>query len=317
MRQSTPPRLAERLLRAFLPGGIRADMIVGDLREEFVERSAAQDGHAIRWYLRAGASTALNYLVRRPARSGRLDPQGPGILPPPPPNRWTLAMASFVHDLRYAARTLLKRPTLTLVVVATLALAIGANTSVFSLIDYLLFRPLPIAQQEQVVRIYTSDFSSGPIGASSYPDAVSFDEGITALEQTAVYNGPFPVSLSTDGGGLRLQGEIVSGAYFNVLGIRPERGRLIAPSDQQAVDADAVVVLNHAAWLTYFGGATDIVGRSLILNGEPFVVIGVTEKAFTGIDIGSTPDLWIPVTMYGAAFPGIYRPELLEGIIAP
>jgi hypothetical protein len=102
-----PPRFAERLLRAVLPGGIRAEMIVGDLREEYVDRHAAGRARAVRWYLGTGVMIALNYLFRRPTRSARLDPEGPGTTPSPPPSRWSIAMESFVHDLRYAARTLM------------------------------------------------------------------------------------------------------------------------------------------------------------------------------------------------------------------
>jgi predicted permease len=304
MAQPTPPRLAERTLRAFLPGGIRTDMIVGDLREEFAERSAASDGHALRWYVRAGAGLALRYLILNTARSTRLDPEGPGTLAPLPPNRWALAMESFIHDLRYAARTLIKRPMLTGIVVATLALAIGANTTVFSLIDYMLFRPLPIDRPDRVVRIYTSDYSSGPIGQTSYPDFESLTDGITGLAHSAAYDGNYAVNVARSEGAFRLQTGLVSGDFFTLLGARPALGRLISAGDETAVDANPVVVLSHATWRTYFGSAPDIAGRTLTLNGEPLVVIGVTEASYTGIDIGSTPDMWIPMTMYGVARPG-------------
>jgi predicted permease len=312
MTQPTPPRFAERALRAFLPGGIRTDMIVGDLREEFAERSAASDGHALRWYLRAGAGLAFRYLMLNTTRSARLDSEGPGTIPPPPPNRWTLAMGSLGHDLRYAARTLIKRPMLTTIVVATLALAIGANTTVFSLIDYMLFRPLPIDRPDRVVRIYTSDYSSGPIGQTSYPDFESLTDGLTGLSHSAAYDGNYAVNVARPEGSLRLQTGLVSGEFFNLLGVRPAVGRLISAGDDTAVDASPVVVLSHAAWRNHFGGAPDIAGRTVTLNGEPLVVIGVTEASYTGIDIGGTPDMWIPMTMYGVARPGRDDPTRLE-----
>ncbi len=287
-------------------------MILGDLREEFAERSAAGTGNAVGWYLRTTVGIAINYIVRRPTRRAPLNLEGPGLAPPPPPTRWGTMMGTFWRDLRYAARTLIKRPTLTVVVVATLGLAIGANAAVFSLIDFMLFRPLPIDRPDQVVRIYTSDFSSGPIGATSYPDFESLRDGITGLEQSASYDGTYPVNVALGDGSLRLQANLVSGEFFNLLGVRPARGRLIAPSDHQAVGADRVAVLSYAAWQTYFGGAPDVVGHTLSLNGEPMVVIGVTESTYTGIDIGSTPDMWIPMTMYGVAMPGLDRQTLLD-----
>ena len=210
------------------------------------------------------------------------------------------------RDLRHAARTLLRMPTFTLTAVLCLALGIGANTAIFSLVDQVLLRMLPVRDPQRLVLIdwrgnqLADGWGSGNL--MSYPmcrdlQAQSqFFDGVFCRHPTAV-------NLSVSGEHRQVLAEIVSGTYFPVLGVRPHLGRLINELDDQHRDAHPVVVLSHDYWSNAFGGATDIVGRKLVINSFPMTVIGVAERGFTGMDVGEAAALWVPAMMKRQATP--------------
>jgi len=292
------------VLRWLLPHSIRGEAILGDLREEYVERAAP-----LRWYARTAMGIAVHAVRARLGRGRHLDPEGPGTRPPRARRR--NPMDSFFQDVRYAVRTMLRAPGSTAVIVATLAVAIGANTAVFSLINGVLLRPLPVANENRVVKVYTSDFSSGLYGTSSFPDFLDFREQVDALEALAAYT-PAVFSLATPSVAERLPGLLVSGDYFSLLGLQPAAGRLLGPSDVTSIGADPVAVLGYAAWQRQFGGDPAIVGSRITLSGAPFTVIGVAPRGFTGLDLGFTPDVWVPVTMFDVAVPGRSGARILD-----
>ncbi len=296
-----PSNLLELLARAVLPSGTRGETMLGDLRQEYAAgRSAA-------WYLGQVMSLLFGYTLPNIFRRPGLDPEGPGV------EQGDAMSGSFGgdplgsvrRDIRVGLRSLARRPAVSTVIVLTLALAIGATTTVFSLVDYLLMRPLPVSQQDRLFRAYTSDYSSGPIGGTSYPDFESFRSEVAGLDQLAAYEGRTQVRLTHGGGDIQIAANLVSGDYFNVLGVRPAVGRLISPVDAAVGNAQGVAVLAHETWRTVFGQDSSLIGRSIIINGTPVAVIGIAAQRFDDIDVGSAPDIWLPLE---------FSPQLIAGV---
>src|SRR5919206_697353 len=141
-------------------------------------------------------------------------------------------MTDLLQDIRYGLRMLRKSPGVTIVTVLSLTLGIGANTAIFSIFNGVLLKPLPVAAPERVVALYTSDYSGPLYGSSSYPDYLDFRAKSTVLSDLAGYS-PRPMSLNVGGTPERIFGEIVTGNYFDVLGVRAERGRTFLPEEDR------------------------------------------------------------------------------------
>jgi macrolide transport system ATP-binding/permease protein len=213
-------------------------------------------------------------------------------------------MQTLIQDLRYGARMLWKQPGFTLIVALTLSLGIGANGVIFSLVNALLLRPLPVEKPEQLAGVYTSDFSSGDLGGTSYPDYVDFRDRNRVFEGLAAYLPPEPLSLNIDGTNERMFCEIVSGNYFSTLGVKPSLGRGFLPEEDRTPGERAVAVISHKLWQTRFGGDPAIVGRSVSINGHPFTIVGVGPEKFRGMLRGVAVDWWVPAMMMKEASPG-------------
>ena len=209
-------------------------------------------------------------------------------------------MDRFQHDLRQAVRLLVKHPGFTAVAVMSLALGIGANTAIFSLVNALLLRPMPVARPSEIVSVFTSDFSGPAYGASSHPDYLDFRR-VDALSGLAAW-APTPVALAQGGESQRLFAEAVSANYFDVLGIRPVMGRGFVPEEDAG--PHAVAVIAHGLWRRAFGGDPGVIGRSVTLNGTPFQVVGVAPPEYVGAMRGLAMDLWIPLSMQDVARTG-------------
>ncbi len=212
-------------------------------------------------------------------------------------------MQTLLQDLRYGARMLFKNPGFTLIAVITLALGIGANGVIFSLVNALLLRPLPVDKPEELAAVYTSDFSSGDFGGSSYPDFVDFRSRNQSFSGLVAYQ-PQPLSLNVDGTNERAFGETVSGNYFTVLGLKLPLGRGFLPEEDQKPGAAAVAVVSHKLWKTRFDSDTAMVGRSVKLNGHPFTIVGVAPKNYGGLLRGIAVDWWVPAMMMDQLVPG-------------
>ncbi|HLX07666.1 MAG TPA: ABC transporter permease [Thermoanaerobaculia bacterium] len=203
-------------------------------------------------------------------------------------------MTAFADDLRLALRTLARRPGFSAVIVATLGLAIGANAAVFSIVDALLLRPLPLAAPERLVRIY-SHFASGLDWASvSYPNYRDYERAnrvFTAL--AAEGNQGFMVD---DGESSQLViGALVSANYFATLGVEPALGRAFDAADDRV--ASPVAVIGDGFWKRHFGADPRVLGRSVTLNGTGFKVVGVAPAGFTGPNTGLLEEIWAPLSM--------------------
>ncbi len=212
-------------------------------------------------------------------------------------------MESLLADVRHAARSLWKSPGFTTVAVLTLGLGIGANSAIFTLIDAVLLRPpAGVVEPDRLVTIYTSDFSSGDFGTSSYPDFEAIRAEREVFAGVAAYSFR-PVALSTGDRAEMLNATLVSPEYFSLLGLVPSAGRLIGPDDVTAPGASPVAVVSHGMWRSRFGGEPGAVGRVVRINGREFILIGVAPQGFRGLQGVVENDLWIPITMDRALEP--------------
>lgn len=227
-------------------------------------------------------------------------------------------MGSIFQDLRFALRQLRKSPGFTLTVIVTLALGIGANAAVFTLFDQVLLRMLPVEKPKQLVRFEFTGYFSGSafsFGGDmtnyfSYPmykdlrDGNRVFSGMLAAVQTSV-------GVTWQNQAENKDTEVVSGNYFDVLGLHPALGRLLTPADDTAKNANPVVVLGYDYWRTRFLGARDVTGKTLLINGHPFTILGVAPENFESAIGGYKPGLFVPISMSQIAMPWMVSRENL------
>jgi predicted permease len=287
---------------------------------ELVEELEAHLDDLYRESLAGGATPerarqdALEALAAPLPLAGGLGPlrqaQSPSRVVPGEPSRRVLR--DLWQDVGYGLRGLRARPAFTAAAVITLALGIGANTAIFSVVNAVLLQRLPVRESERVVHVRGSGGN-----VLSYPEYADLRDHQTPFEGLAAMGGIL-VSLN-DGGEARLaQGLIVTGNYFELLGVQPALGRLFAPSDDVTPGAHPVVVLDHAFWRSELGARPDVVGRELRLNGHRFTVVGVTPAGFSGTELGGRRSLYVPMMMQAVARPpragysGEMDPDLLK-----
>ncbi len=199
------------------------------------------------------------------------------------------------QDLRYGARMLMKNPGFTLIAVMTLALGIGANTAVFSFINPLLFKPLPgVIEPERLAQV-SRTYNGHGFSEFSYPDYLDYRDHNTVMFGLAVRRGG-SFNLNDGRAAERVEGEIVSGNFFDVLGVKPEQGRLLAPADDSDGGDSMVIVISHGLWRRRFAADPAVVGKTIKLNGYDYTVVGVADEKFEGIRAGAKMDAWIPIT---------------------
>jgi putative ABC transport system permease protein len=215
-------------------------------------------------------------------------------------------MSVLLHDLRYAVRSLLRSPGLTLTALLTLALGIGANTALFSLINGALWSPPPgVREADGLLRIsHMSEARQGRRLGVSYLEYLNFRDRSGVFADLAAFMGT-TVAFAAGGEPEQVLAELVTGDYFATLRVRPALGRGILPEENRSPGAHPVAVISHEVWQEYFGGAHDVLGRSIAVNGSNFTVVGVAPDGFRGLSGMQSPaDLWLPVMMYGVAKPG-------------
>ncbi len=204
-------------------------------------------------------------------------------------------------DFRYAWRMLRKSPGITAVAVLSLALGIGANTAIFSVVNAILLTLLPVKAPQQLY-VVARPFPEGPSPSWNYPDYIAMRDRNTVFTELAGYSlGLEAVGVqagnSTASAAELTHGIFVSGNFFGVLGVTPAIGRTFNAADDRAPGASPYVVLSYAYWQGRFAGDNRIVGRAVRLNGYPFTVIGVAPRGFTGLDVALKPDLFMPIMM--------------------
>jgi predicted permease len=235
-------------------------------------------------------------------------------------SRW---LSDLLEDTRFGLRVLRKNPGFTAVAVLTLALGIGANTAIFSLIDALMLKSLPVQDPQQLVVLQWSARHQPEFRSSSSYGDCDADFGI-ATPKSCSFSRPFydqlrathsdlfsgltaaggevDLDLSGNGAASIAHGRVVAGNYFEVLGVRPALGRLLQAADDSP-SAAPVAVLNYGYWQSEFGGSPAVVGRTITLNGAPTTVVGVAEKRFVGLTPGSVIDAWLPLSVRPGVLP--------------
>lgn len=204
-------------------------------------------------------------------------------------------MDTIAADIRYALRTLVRTPGWTLTALLTLAIGTGSNAAVFSFVDALLFKPAPgVRDGRSLVSVFTSDFSSGPYGGSSYPDFISIRRDTTAFHSLAAAHASTVAPLRAADRADRVRVARVTGGYFDLLGVQPLAGRLLAEIDC-APDAAPTVVISASLWDRTFGGTPSIVGQTVWVDGRPYTIVGVAARKFAGIDAVAPIDVWAPL----------------------
>jgi predicted permease len=218
-------------------------------------------------------------------------------------------MSTLLQDIRYGVRLSLRNPALTVVAVVSLALGIGANTTIFTLVNTVLLNPMPVKDISRLVSVNTAEMQDGtltPLGAVSRPNYVDFRDRNTVFSGIAAA-GFAPVALSGAGGEPeQVFGQVVTGNYFDVFGAPMAAGRGFRADEDQQLGAQPVVVLTHGLWQRRFGGRADIIGSEIKINGHNFNVVGVTAEGFRGANQIGGPELWVPLAMYREVMTGIF-----------
>lgn len=273
-----PPRLAEALLRLILPRD-EAETVAGDL-EELMPRAR----HPRAWYFHQVISLLFARMLERVPSPRSTDPA-----------RLTMA---FRHDLAYAFRSLRNEPVFAATSILMLALGIGANIAMFSLLNAVLLKPLPFAEPDRLmlVQLLAPDRESGGVLAPmiwSYPKYAMFRDEQRAFDSTAVF-GTGNWNLTGTSLPDRMSGEYVEATYFGVLGVTPQVGRTFSADETRAPGSAPLVILGHTLWRQRFAGDASIVGRTIGLNGIPHTVVGVLPQGFRGLS--GQADVWVPIT---------------------
>jgi putative ABC transport system permease protein len=209
-------------------------------------------------------------------------------------------METLWQDVRFGLRMLVKNPGFTAIAILTLALGIGANTAIFSVVNSFLFRPLPVQNQDRLAVIAVQTGPDSVPAEVSYPDYCDYREQSDAFTDISAYSLNL-VGLGSAGHADRLIASYVTSNYFSMLGIRPALGRMISPGEGDAPKTGAVVVLGHHYWEQRFGSDPSVIGRSVSLNGQPFTIIGVVPKDFRGLFPVVEMDAYVPIGMIEAS----------------
>jgi putative ABC transport system permease protein len=221
-------------------------------------------------------------------------------------------MSTILQDLRYALRQLRRSPAFALTAVLTLALGVGANTAVFSLLDQALLRSLPVRSPQQLVVLEgtgkawegsTHNHGGNEEAYFSYPMYKDLRDHNQAFEGLAA-TLPADIGISRNGTAQLGRAELVSGNYFTMLGVQPALGRLLTQSDDLQPDANPIAVLSFDFWKNHLGADPTVVGSMLSINGRPFQIIGIAAPRFHSAVWGETPNLFVPITMLDQILPG-------------
>jgi predicted permease len=215
-------------------------------------------------------------------------------------------MAHVLSDIRYAWRGLRKAPVFTAVAILSIALGIGANTAIFTLVDQVLLRLLPVKDPRQLVLVTGEGFQYGSGWGEG--NELSYPRFTDLRDNNQVFSAMFcrfgyGFHIGVGGQTESVAGELVSGGYFSGLGVNARLGRMIGPQDETAAGADRVAVITHAYWNSRFAGDPAIVGKPILVSNEPMTVIGVAQEGFDGVNLGRAAQVFVPITMAGLITP--------------
>ncbi len=270
-RSPVPPRFATWLLRVSVPPRLR-DTVTGDLLEEWAARRPATRV----WFCLQSLALAARFLRER--ASGVLRRRRRDWSATATTSKGDGTMETFWNDARYGLRMLAKSPAFTLVAVLTLALGIGANTAIFSVVNAVVLQPLPLPDSDQLVSGNALTKEGRPIWFS-YPDFLDLRAATTLLEGYSAFV-PQSVNLTGRDEPQRVRGGFVSDNFFKVVGVEPAIGRGFLPGKDDEEGAENVCIVQHETWQGLFGGDPKFLGARIILNNEPFTVVGILPPGF-------------------------------------
>lgn len=205
-------------------------------------------------------------------------------------------MENLLQDLRYAMRGLRRSPGFTLVALLTLALGIGVNSSIFSVVNAILFRPLPVERPAELVDIYGHTATSSSHDTHSWPNYLDYRQQTQTLSELIGYSNFF-AHFSREGSSDLVIGEMVSDNYFRALGVRPRMGRVFSPEEARAPGAAPYAVISDRMWRNKFASAPDVLGKTFRMNGVVYSIVGVAPADFRGMMPAVTAQMWIPAAM--------------------
>src|SRR5499427_3400853 len=223
-------------------------------------------------------------------------------------------MQTLWQDARFAVRMLIKNPVLSAISILSLSLGIGANTTIFTVINAILFHPMPVKDISRVVQMDTVDSKTLVTAANatrlgmSYPNFQDYARDNQVFSGLSCFVGPLPLTWSGGAEPRQVFAQMVSANYFDVLGLQPVWGRFFLPGEDKKPGGDNVVILSHSLWVNKFGSDRSIGGRTLTLNATSYTVIGVAPRGFKGtFTFGNGEQVWIPVSMYPQVLAGFFK----------
>ncbi len=205
-------------------------------------------------------------------------------------------------DVRFALRWLRRSPAFTLVAIAALAIGIGFNTALFTLVDALLFKPLPVERPDRLVDVFTSGGDSDQYATSSYPDFLDFKAQNQVFTDMLAYSPSMAAVKLVDRSRLAM-GETVTGNYFQLLGVKPLVGRTLLPEDDKP-GAPRAAVISYRLWRREYAASPSAVGQSIRIHGEAYTVVGVLPASFTGMVPLLAPEVWTAMAYVDEVEPG-------------
>ncbi len=223
-------------------------------------------------------------------------------------------METFFTDVRYGARLLLRNPGFAAIAILSLALGIGANTAIFSIVQQLLASPFPVEQPQQLVSLFTTDRKNPgnlPMSHLNFKDVRSQNAAFTDVAAATFTQVNY---LGAGGASEQLAAQVVTGNYFDVLGAKPALGRTFRADEDAAPRSGPVAVVSYGFWERRLGKDPAIIGKTLSLNRQPFTIVGVAGQGFNGTLIFGSPDLWVPMSMHDVVQPGFTWYEQRRGL---
>ena len=215
-------------------------------------------------------------------------------------------MAGLFQDIRYAVRQMRNKPGFALTAVITLTLGIGANVAIFSIVNGIILRPLPVPQPRQItVLAAQQQGSSMGIFSLSYPELVDFRKQADTYSDLFAYAVDLE-GMSADNRADHFLASFVTGNYFSALGLKPALGRLFLPGEGEKSGSEALAVIGYSYWQRRFGGNSNVIGKQVLLNGKPATIIGVTPKGFRGTAFALDLDGYLPLSMAAASDPDLW-----------
>src|SRR6478752_5603004 len=223
-------------------------------------------------------------------------------------------MSNIGQDIRFALRSLRKSPVFSAIAVITLALGIGANTAIFTVVNAVFFHPIPVKDPARLMEIFTLDqrkilgAANSNVFPNSFPNAQDIQQRVQSFSGVTVYESfPARVSMTVNGQPNQYFAQLSSGNYFDVLGVHAQLGRTFRPEEDSTAGAGPVVVLNHGFWERVFAANPNVLGQNVLINGQGFSIIGVAPKGFQGTSVIGGPDMWIPMSMHDQILTGFTK----------